>query len=159
MKVNAFYLGSIIMLMFLLPIFSIILEFYYFHSTIHILFLIGKWYLFWGMGLRLFTAGLKQIFQPAFTASSIFQMTDTSAYVIIRELGIANVCIGLSGILSLFIPSWRMPCAFLGSMFFGLAGLLHILRNPRWNNEKIPLYSNLLASIILVVFFIFLITN
>ena len=32
--------------------------------------LVGKWFVFWAVGARLFIAGIRQVIQPAFTAAS-----------------------------------------------------------------------------------------
>jgi len=56
--------------MFVLPLASIAIE-----AAIHqasMLWLIGKWFVFWGVGARLLLAGVRQYFQPAFTVCSTF---------------------------------------------------------------------------------------
>ena len=66
--------------------------------------IIGKWFIFSAVGLRLFIAGIKQTTDPAFTAKQIFHLEGTEAYPVLRELGFANLCFGLVGMLSLFLP-------------------------------------------------------
>ena len=88
--------------------------------------LIGKWFIFWAIGIRLFTAGIKQASDPAFTAIKIFKLHSKESYVIIRELGFANICLGITSILSLINNQWRPIGAITGVVFFGFAGLQHI---------------------------------
>jgi hypothetical protein len=63
--------------------------------------------------------------------------TDESL-LLVRELGFANLALGLSGLFSLAFPAWRVP-ALAGGVFYGLAGGNHFLhpsatgsRTLRW---------------------------
>jgi hypothetical protein len=67
----------------------------------------GKWFVFWAVGMRLFIAGLRQIFQPRYTADTILGVKDPDAMLIVRELGFANTAIGSAGLGSLFVAAWR----------------------------------------------------
>ena len=96
-------------------------------------------------GVRLFTAGLKQALQPAFTAKTIFEIQDESSHVVVRELGLANMSMGLGAIVSAFAPSWRPAAASVGGLYFGLAGLMHVGRRPKSGNELTALVSDLLV--------------
>jgi len=49
--------------------------------------LLGKWFLFWGAGVRLCIAGIRQLVQPRFTAEEIFGFTGEDAVKVVRELG------------------------------------------------------------------------
>ncbi len=148
-----FYLFSVIMLMLMLPIISIVLEILLTKSNQGIMSLIGKWFVFW-VGIRLFTAGLRQSISPSFTAINIFNMKTTESYVIIKELGFANITMGLAGIISIFVPSWRIVGAFLGGLFLGVAGIQHIINKPKEFNEKIALVSDIFIFILMSIYFI-----
>jgi hypothetical protein len=50
--------------------------------------LAGKWYVFWGAGVRLAGAGIRQCLRPQFTAREIFSMKTDEALPIIREHGV-----------------------------------------------------------------------
>lgn len=67
--------------------------------------------MFWGIGARLFTEGLRQAFNPAFTARDIFALTDPAGFTLVRELGFANIAMGLVGLLSIFDRDWLVPVA------------------------------------------------
>lgn len=69
------YLVSILLLMLVFPAASILAEHFYFQSAAPLIDLFGKWFVFWGAGVRLLTAGLVQFFRPRFTAERIFGMT------------------------------------------------------------------------------------
>ena len=47
-----------------LPIVSILIEFFVPHSSHDLLFRIGKWFVFWSIGIRLMLAGVRQIANP-----------------------------------------------------------------------------------------------
>jgi hypothetical protein len=152
MKTNKLYLYSTILLMLLLPALSVVIDFVFTQHHSDLISLAGKWFIFWAIGCRLLIAGLRQAIKPAFTAETIFNIKDKESYVIIRELGLANICTGLTAIISLSIPQWRIVIAFSGGLFFGLAGLLHIIRKPDNSNELIPLISNIFIFLIMVVY-------
>jgi hypothetical protein len=138
--------------MLIFPTISILIDVGFIHHDSNLISLMGKWFIFWAIGCRLLTAGLKQAFNPAFTAETIFHLKDKESFVIIRELGFANICTGLTAIISLMIPQWRIVIAFSGGLFFGLAGLIHILRKPDNQSELIPLISNIFIFLVMVVY-------
>lgn len=57
------------------------------HHTVSIYFLIAKWYVFWAVGVRLFTAGIRQVLQPRFTSNVIFGIQGSETQAIVREVG------------------------------------------------------------------------
>jgi hypothetical protein len=82
----------------------------------------GKWLIFCGIGVGSLVAGLKQIFEPEFTLEKIFLITNYEYSVIVKELGIANLSIGLLGsfFISSFLESSRSLC---GRFVFRTSGL------------------------------------
>jgi hypothetical protein len=130
------YFIVVIMLLLVLPAASVILE-----STISahgssIMGLIGKWYVFWAGGVRLLLAGLRQVSQPRFTASEIFDLDNVKAFPIVREIGFGNLAMGTLAICTIFRGAWLVPAAMVVCLYYGLAGLGHppplvILRSPR----------------------------
>jgi hypothetical protein len=115
--------------------------------------LIAKWFVFWMVGMRLFTAGLRQMTQPEYTARTILKLTGNDALVVIRELGFANVAIGLLGLASLPFPDWRSAAALVGGVFYALAAGNHILQHHRGRLQNIALVSDAFAAIVLLVSF------
>lgn len=140
------------LLMVVLPVLSVVLESARGAGTL--LELVGKWFLFWAVGVRLSTAALRQIVQPEFTARDIFGVTDRAAWIVVQELGFANLATGVAALCSLFIEAWRPPIALVSGLFYGLAGLRHVLNRPRDLNENIALYSDLWVCLVLAVYLI-----
>ncbi|TGL64530.1 DUF6790 family protein [Leptospira sarikeiensis] len=147
------YVIYIVATMFVVPLLSVIGEFYFRSPQARFFDLTWKWFIFWAIGIRLITAALSQIANPAFTAS-ILQLND-SAYVIIRELGFANLLMGGLAGLSLFFPSLR-PAATIGGLYLGLAGLLHVVRGIEHVNlkEATALISDLWGLLIVSSYYI-----
>lgn len=114
--------------------------------------LAGKWFIFWAVGIRLFTAGITQVFHPDFTRKNIFRLQTNDSKPIIQELGIANICIGLVAMLSIYFDQLRIPAALIGGLFFGLAGLFHVYKRPSGLNEKIALISDVYIFKLMAIF-------
>ena len=146
------YLAAIILLMGALPIASIVVEFVARHGGLDLSLLIGKWFVFWSVGVRLILAGLRQTTNPAFTAETILGVRDKSALPIVRELGFGNLSIGLIGALALIDNEWIVPAAIAGGLFYGLAGINHLMRTNRNTLENIAMVSDLFIFVVLAGF-------
>jgi hypothetical protein len=113
--------------------------------------LVFRWFLFWGVGVRLLSAGVRQIVQPSFTAKEIFKIDGREVLPIVRELGFANVCLGLAAVISVVVTSWRVPAAFAGGLYFGIAGAMHATKRPASPNEWIALVSDVVIFSVTLV--------
>lgn len=116
--------------------------------------LFAKWFIFSAVGLRLLLAGVRQALLPGFTAREIFGMQTKEAFPVVRELGFANLCFGLVGILAYWKPEWRMVSAFASGIYYGLAGLLHLVKKPANNNERLALWTDLLIFGVLSAYYL-----
>ena len=114
--------------------------------------LVGKWFVFFGVGWRLGIAGVRQIAQPRFTAVDIFGLTEPGALVLVRELGFANLGAGIVGIASLWRPDFTLPAAIASAIFYAAAGAMHALANDRGTNENIAMISDLWIAAILAAY-------
>jgi hypothetical protein len=145
------YLVIIVLTMFLLPMVSVLVE----HAAIPaepIIILVGRWFVFWGVGVRLTLAGLRQLFQPAFTATEIFHMKSEEALPLVRELGVANIATGAVGLLSLAFASFILPISISAGIFYGGAGIRHLVERSRSRNENIAMASDLFLFVVLAIF-------
>lgn len=145
------YLAVVVLLMGVFPIISILIE-SAFRGDAGLVFLIGKWFVFWAVGMRLLLAGVRQMANPAFTADTIFGIKDKAAQIIVRELGFANFAIGVLGGLSLLNHEWVVPTAIAGGLFYGLAGALHLRKGERNTNENIAMISDLFIFVVLALY-------
>jgi hypothetical protein len=153
-KKFSLYPISVLFFMFLLPMVSIWIDVRY-ESGIFGWAIIGKWFIFWALGLRLFIAGVRQCTNPAFTAKQIFNINNDESFPVIRELGFANICLGLISIISLFNANFREPAAIGGGLYFGLAGFLHVFKKPASKNEVIALFSDFFIFLLMLVYLFF----
>ncbi len=136
--------------MFVLPLGSIGVEFAAQRSEL--LWLVGKWFVFWGVGVRLLVAGARQYLQPAFTSRDLLGIDSPEVYLVARELGGANIAWGVLGMASLAAPSFVLPCAIGGSIFYLVAGIEHIKSKPRGRNENIAMTSDIFIAVVLAAF-------
>jgi hypothetical protein len=143
------YLVVVIALLGVFPIASILVEYFAAPGGRDLAFLIGKWFVFWSVGVRLLLAGARQVADPGFTAKTIFEVEDAAALPIVRELGFGNLSIGLLGAVTLARPDWIAPAALAGGLYYGLAGALHVVRDNRNGTENIAMISDILIFIVL----------
>jgi len=146
------YLASVVLFMALFPVGSIAVDHFYFHGAAPLLSLTGKWFVFWGAGVRLFLAGLRQLFQPRFTAEQIFEVHGDDVLPVVRELGVANLGTGTAGMVSLAQPSFVLPVALIAAIFYGIAGVLHVMASKRNRNENIAMISDLVVFVIFAAY-------
>jgi hypothetical protein len=147
-KINKPYFYSVLLLMFIAPAASIVVEAALSPDNAGAWHLIGKWFVFWAVGVRLLTAGMRQALNPSFTAVEIFHAGSGESHPVVRELGFANICLGLGGVFSLFVPSWRQPAALSGGFYLGIAGIQHVMRRPAGGNERVAMVTDLFAFLI-----------
>jgi hypothetical protein len=146
------YLISVILLLAVLPAASILIEALRAGGGADLLLLIGKWFVFWVVGVRLFIAGVRQVVQPQFTAENIFAVKDHSALPIVREVGFGNLAIGILGLASPALSAFVVPAAMVGGLYYGLAGIGHAVRGDKNLNEWTALISDFFAFAVLAVF-------
>lgn len=147
---NYSYLAFNVFLLLVLPLFAAMCESVAEDELFNMHILI-KWFVFSAVGLRLFIAGIKQASSPEFTAINIFSMRTKEGYVVIRELGFANIALGVMGILSAIHDNWRILASVSGGLFFGLAALQHTGRKKRSSNEVIALTYDLVVFLVLLL--------
>ena len=146
------YFASVILLLLVFPAISVAVEGGLSHHTMSAVFLIGKWFCFWAVGIRLFAAGIRQVIQPQFTAEEIFGIRESGALPIVRELGFANLSMGLLGICSLARAGWIVPAAIVGGLYYGLAGAGHVSQKNRNAKEWMAMVSDGFVFVVLLVF-------
>ena len=146
------YLLSVLLLMVVLPIIGIGADHFYFRSALPVMSLVGKWFVFWSAGIRLFFAGLCQFLQPRFTTEHIFGTSSEDALPFVRELGAANLGTGIVGIASLAKPTFILPAAIAATVFYGVAGIRHARDIGRTRNQSIAMLSDLFVSLVLATY-------
>jgi len=149
------YYASVLLLMLVLPLGSIAAEYTVYHSDLPLMLLIGKWFVFWSAGVRLFVAGLRQVIQPRFTSEVIFGIKGDDPLPIVRELGLANFATGLVAILSLVEPQFLLPVAIVAAIFYGGAGVFHVTSAHRNRLENTAMISDLAISAVFAAYVVY----
>jgi hypothetical protein len=144
------YIAMVALTMLALPGLSIAID-RALHPEVQLLVLVGRWFVFWGVGVRLGLAGVRQMAQPAFTAREIFHMTGNEALPLVRELGVANTAAAVIGLASIAAPSFVLPAAIWAAIFYGVAGVTHIAARARSVNETVAMLSDLFMSVVLAI--------
>ena len=111
----------------------------------------GKWWIFWGVGTRLLLAGLAQVSGKGPT-SAILGSTQASVQEkqLVRELGSANIGMGLAGLLAL-VPGWALPAGLAGGVFMSIAGLMHVAKRDKNAQESLATWTDLLVGVVFIV--------
>lgn len=146
------YIVTVIALLLVVPLCSILVQRYFFHSDAGLGLLIGRWFVFWGVGVRLVLAGARQILNPRYTAETILGLKTAEPWIVVRELGFANLALGVVGFSSLFARTWLLPSAVAGAIFYGLAGINHLFTSHRNRLQNFAMLSDLFICAILLAF-------
>jgi hypothetical protein len=146
------YFVSVALLLLILPAASVAIEAMLYPRAFGLILLIGKWLVFWAVGIRLFLAGARQVIQPQFTAEKIFNIHDQSSLPIVREVGFGNLSMGALGICSIFHAGWVLPAAIVGGLYYGLAGIGHAMQKTRNAKRNIAMLSDEFVFLVLLMF-------
>ena len=143
------YFASVVLFLLVCPVASVAIEAGRLHESFASVALIGRWWTFWAVGVRLFVAGIRQVVQPRFTAEEIFGIRDANALPIVREIGFANLSMGTLGILSVVRSEWVIAAALVGGLYYGLAGFVHLPRKEKNAKEYTAMVSDWLVACVL----------
>ena len=146
------YIFAVAFLMFIFPAVSVVVELVVNKNPGTLMSVVGQWFVFWAVGVRLFTAGLRQIIKPGLTSEGILGIKGKQAWQLVRELGFANVSMGLIAIVSLWLPAWRPAAALAGGLFLLLAGAEHIPKKQRNFEENLAMYSDLIIGLLMIAY-------
>ena len=149
------YEWNIVLFFLIIPLGAIFIDYYMMGNTNLFVEISLKWFVFSGIGLRLGISGIKQIFHPQFTLNEIFNISGKEAIPIVRELGFANLCFSILAIISLFYSDFRIPASIAGGLYFGLAGILHVLKKKESSKEVFAMISDIYIFIIMIILLIF----
>jgi hypothetical protein len=144
------YFVVVALTMFVLPTLSVAIELEAHPAPV--MLLVGKWFVFWAVGVRLVMAGLRQLFQPGFTAREIFHMQGDDALTLVRELGVSNFAVGVVGLAAVAVPTFVLPSAITAGVFYGVAGARHVVETGRSRNQTVAMLSDLFVFAVLATF-------
>lgn len=111
----------------------------------------GRWWVFWGVGTRLLVAGIAQVSGRGPTAAILGATTpNAETQQLTRELGQANIGMGLAGLLAL-VPGWALPAGAAGGVFLLMAGVSHVLKPNKNAQETLATWTDLLVGVVVIV--------
>jgi hypothetical protein len=111
----------------------------------------GKWWVFWGVGTRLLVAGIAQVSGKGPTTAILGATTPSvQEQQLTRELGMANIGMGLAGLLAL-VPGWALPAGLAGGVFLLIAGILHLPKKNKNAQESLATWTDLIVGVQVVV--------
>lgn len=145
------YFITVIALTLVLPIGATIWDVQNYPDA-NVVLMFGKWTAFFAAGLRLFIAGLRQALQPQFTLKQIFEIDDDAAQPIVQELGFANLAMGAMGLFALLHPLLTFAAALMGGLFYGLAGVKHVLAKHRNADRTLAMGTDIWVFVVLAAY-------
>lgn len=115
----------------------------------------GMWWVFWGVGSRLLVAGVAQVSGIGPT-SAILGGSGSSIpeKQLTRELGVANIGMGLAGLLAL-VPGWALAAGAAGGIFLLVAGLMHLPKKNKNTQETLAAYTDIIVGVAVLVLAIY----
>jgi hypothetical protein len=144
------YSGIVIALLFVFPILSASAEVALRHTPVSVEVLL-RWFVFWGVGVRLLSAGISQIMRPRYTAETILGLQRGDAQFVVRELGFSNTALGVVDCLSLGFTNWISAAAVAGAIFYAFAGVNHKLQGKHTVKETVAMFTDLGFAIVIAV--------
>ena len=148
------YIAIVALLTVVLPLGSALVE-HALPGAAPFLALVGKWFVFWAAGVRLVLAGVRQLFQPEFTARQIFRIEGADAFPLVREIGAGNLALGAVGAASLLRPDFILPVAIAAAIFYGIAGFRHLQERDRSLNETVAMGTDLFVFAVLAAYAVY----
>lgn len=111
----------------------------------------GTWWVFWGVGTRLLLAGIVQVSGKGPTGEILGgAVPSIQEKQLTGELGIANMGMGLAGLLAL-VPGWALPAGLAGGLFLLAAGALHMMKKNKNAQETVATWTDLIVGTVVVV--------
>lgn len=111
----------------------------------------GTWWVFWGVGTRLLLAGLVQVSSKGATSRILGSTAPTVQETqLTKELGTANIAMGLAGLLAL-VPGWALPAGLAGGLFLLFAGVMHVGKKEKNSQETVATWTDLVVGVVVVI--------
>ncbi len=115
----------------------------------------GKWWAFWGVGTRLLVAGIVQVSGKGPTSEILGADRPTvQTQQLTRELGTANIGMGVAGLLAL-VPGWAVPAGLAGGIFLLVAGIMHVPKKNKNAQETLATWTDLVVGLAVVILAIY----
>ncbi len=136
-------------------------------APLDIFYYLGKWYVFWAGGVRLFASGLRQTLGPRLRHKQPVEVDRepserTAQRLSLVKLLIGALCIATEFVFSVpFMPSVAtLPAGVVAAgAFYGLSGLHHVRTPTRNARQTLAMVTDLLVFAVLAVVFALIATG
>ena len=120
---------------------------------------VGKWWVFWGVGTRLLVAGVAQVSGKGPTTAILgAAKPSVQELQLTKELGTANIGMGIAGLLAL-VPGWALPAGLAGGVFLLIAGVMHVSKRDKNAQESLATWTDLLVGAVVIVLGIYVLVR
>lgn len=137
------YIALVLLQTVILPLVSALIH--WFVAGGEPLLIIGMWWAFWGVGTRLFVAGISQVANPGMTARTILGIDAAGAEQLVHELGYANLAMGAVALVGAFVPGWGLLGAVPGALYLGMAGFRHVAKRGKNTAETVATWTDIVV--------------
>lgn len=148
--INKIYIFDVYILTIVLPFAAMCIEAVGSKGQLSVA-VVAKWFLFFAVGIRFMLGGIRQAIGAKRKTGEIFYIEKKQCCPIVKELGFANLSLGVVAAISLVIPSWRVVSAFSSCLYYGAAAVSYFFMKRASANETFIMISNSCISLILLI--------
>jgi hypothetical protein len=116
--------------------------------------LIGKWLLFWAVGIRLIAAGTIQI-TTSMPANVGLLSNREDSNTVRKATGIANIVLAGMSFLCVANDGWSQLAAITVGVYVGLAGMQHDFKTPADTNAWINMVYDFVVFAVVAICLVF----
>ena len=116
--------------------------------------LIGKWLLFWSVGIRLLGAGIIQI-TTCLPGNVGFLSNREDSNTVRKATGIANLVLAGMSFLCVANDGWSLLAAITVGIYVGLAGMQYDFKTPANRNAWINLVYDVVVFVVVATCLVF----
>jgi hypothetical protein len=150
---NILSLSMDFLLLAILPLLSVAGEQHFVNASISII-LLGKWFLFWTIGVRLMVKGFAQVIRSVRNGnSSLLNRDETGDFT--KMLGLAKMALAGMGFLCVVNDQWSLLATITVGVYLGLTGFQHDFKRPTTTRGWMSMSYDFLVFTVIAVCLVF----
>ncbi|PVD52239.1 hypothetical protein DC498_10980 [Terrimonas sp.] len=142
-----------IFLLTALPVLSVIAEHQFHHTDVNTI-LVGRWFIFWTVGIRLLVAGFTQVITAHRQGNTILLRGDPNGDTR-KIIGLVKILLAGLGFLCMINNEWSLLAAITVGLYIGLAGFQHDFKKPITWEDWIYMIYDLLVFLMITCCLVF----
>lgn len=142
-----------IMFLTVLPLLSAAAEYHFAKVNISAA-LVGKWFIFWTVGIRFLVAGFIQVIRQGRGGSAILLQGDQSGEFG-KILGLVKMFLAGLAFLCMMKESWSLLAAITVGIYVGLAGFQHDFKKPGTAEGWISMIYDMIVFVVITTCLVF----